>query len=131
MAHVLQMSAAAAAMSSATTAARSSRHQNWRLELFFKSQEELQRQLPFLQRHGICRVNLTNKTDKDDLLSSVKLLQTAIPDLDVCVHYSIKYNYDRSAACLSIDTSSTPGGGTYMSACTVQTVQAFSEPLSL
>eukprot|EP00775_Hariotina_reticulata_P012875 gene12875-13001_t len=96
MAHLLQRPAAATALPAITTAARSTQNYNWRLELFFKSHEELQRQLPFLQKHGIRKVNLTNKIDKDDLLASVKLLQAAIPDLDVCVHYSIKYNYDRT-----------------------------------
>jgi len=67
-------------------------HPSWRLELFYKSREELRSQLPFLQRHGITRINLTNKSEDDDLLSSVRILQAAFPGLDVCVHYSIKYN---------------------------------------
>ncbi|KAF6259167.1 hypothetical protein COO60DRAFT_1700999 [Scenedesmus sp. NREL 46B-D3] len=72
--------------------------QQWRLELFFKSQQELQAQLPFLQSHGITRVNLTNKSNDDQLLQSASLLQANLPGLDLCVHYSLKYNYSRSPA---------------------------------
>ena len=72
---------------------------SWRLELFFKSPQELQRQVPFLRSHGtnFQGVNLTNKSKDDDLLSSVRLLKREIPDLDVCVHYSLRHNYHTAA----------------------------------
>ncbi|KAK9824464.1 hypothetical protein WJX72_010479 [[Myrmecia] bisecta] len=69
----------------------------WRLELFFKTQTELQdKVIPFLRSNSVARVNLTNKTKDDKLLDSAKLLKDALPDLDVCLHYSIKWNYVRS-----------------------------------
>ena len=68
----------------------------WRLELFFKNKEDLRAQLPFLQSQNISRINLTNKTNRDDLLESVKILQASLPQLDVAVHYSVKYNYERT-----------------------------------
>jgi hypothetical protein len=80
------------------TAAHHNQQQQWRLELFFKTQQDLQAQIPFLQRHGITRVNLTNKSNDDQLLQSASLLQANIAGLDLCVHYSLKYNYNRSPA---------------------------------
>jgi len=41
-------------------------------------------------------VNLTNKSKEDNLLESVSILRQECPNLDICVHYSIKYNYLRS-----------------------------------
>jgi hypothetical protein len=70
----------------------------WRLELFFKTHQELQNQLPFLQGNGITRVNITNKSNDDQLLQTASFMQANIPSLDLCVHYSMKYNYCRSPA---------------------------------
>ena len=72
---------------------------SWRLELFFKSSSELRLQtLPFLKahQHTFRGVNLTNKSKDDDLLESVSILRQELPNLDICVHYSLKYNYHRS-----------------------------------
>jgi hypothetical protein len=80
------------------TVVHHNQQQQWRLELFFKTQQDLHAQLPFLQRHGITRVNLTNKSNDDQLLQSAALLQANIAGLDLCVHYSLKYNYNRSPA---------------------------------
>lgn len=74
---------------------------NWRLELFYKSADELAAQVPFLRSQCIRRVNLPNKRSEDDLVGAVKALASAatgIDGLDVCVHYSVKYQYDRSPA---------------------------------
>jgi hypothetical protein len=74
---------------------------SWRLELFFKSPSDLRlNTLPFLRaHHHLFRgVNITNKSKDDDLLESVSILQQELPNLDVCVHYSIKFNYFRSPA---------------------------------
>jgi len=75
---------------------------NCRLELFFKSPAELLDQVPFLRRTLASRphilgVNLTNKNKDDELIKSVKLLRQEIPDVDICVHYSLKYNYEGGA----------------------------------
>lgn len=70
----------------------------WRLELFFKSAIDLRLQTPFIRKCAphIQGVNLTNKSKDDNLLESVAILQEEIPGLDICVHYSVKYNYHRS-----------------------------------
>ena len=34
------------------------------------------------------------QTKNDKLLQSTELIARAIPDVDVCVHYSIKWNYN-------------------------------------
>jgi ATP-dependent exoDNAse (exonuclease V) beta subunit len=93
-----QQPAAPALVPAPHTALQQHPQQQWRLELFFKSQQELQAQLPFLQSHGITRVNLTNKSNDDQLLQSASFLQANVPGLDLCVHYSLKYNYCRSPA---------------------------------
>eukprot|EP00877_Chromochloris_zofingiensis_P013614 jgi/Chrzof1/8506/Cz03g13180.t1 len=68
----------------------------WRLELFVKSKADVQSQIPFLISNNIMRINLPNKSDKDDLLDCIKQLRVAVPSIDIAVHYSIKYNYSRS-----------------------------------
>lgn len=69
----------------------------WRLELFFKTPQDLQRQLPFLTalsaRSLISGVNLTNKSKDDNLLASVKMIKAQLPSLDICMHYALRYNY--------------------------------------
>lgn len=67
----------------------------WRLELFFKSAEELKsKALPFLKEQQFSRVNITNKTKDDNLLQSTAMIAQAIPHANVCVHYSLKWNYN-------------------------------------
>lgn len=68
----------------------------WRLELFFKDRDDLERQMTFLKEHGVTRVNITNKSHGDDLLKTAEKLQQALPDIDICVHYSLKYNYEKT-----------------------------------
>lgn len=71
----------------------------WRLELFFKSSTDLRlKTLPFLRahQHMFRGVNLTNKSKDDNLLEYVSILRQELPNLDICVHYSIKFNYQRS-----------------------------------
>jgi hypothetical protein len=41
-------------------------------------------------------INLTNKSKDDNLLEIVSILRQELPNLDICVHYSVKYNYQRS-----------------------------------
>ncbi|KAJ3088163.1 hypothetical protein HK102_009425, partial [Quaeritorhiza haematococci] len=70
---------------------------HWRLELYFKSQTDLEELvIPFLQAHpSLRRVNITNKVNNEPLLKYVETLTTALPDIDLCVHYSIKNQYER------------------------------------
>eukprot|EP01026_Neomeris_dumetosa_P058515 TRINITY_DN54529_c0_g1_i6.p2 TRINITY_DN54529_c0_g1~~TRINITY_DN54529_c0_g1_i6.p2 ORF type:complete len:279 (-),score=28.94 TRINITY_DN54529_c0_g1_i6:227-1063(-) len=67
--------------------------QNWRLELYFKGQQELKSLTNFLNQHNLKRVNITNKKKEDELLNWVRILKQNQNDLDICVHYSIKWNY--------------------------------------
>lgn len=67
----------------------------WRLELFFKSAEELKtKTIPFLQAQQFSRLNLTNKTKNDNLIQSTELIAQALPHADMCIHYSLKWNYN-------------------------------------
>lgn len=68
----------------------------WRAELFFKNAGDLGQQVRFLQRQGITRMNLPNKKSEDDLLEAVKVIREACPQVHLCVHYSLKYNYLRN-----------------------------------
>jgi hypothetical protein len=78
------------------SARQASAPHGWRLELFYKSAADLQAQVAVLRKYNVRRVNITNKSDQDQLLDNVSTLQAQLPDIDVCVHYSIKYNYQRS-----------------------------------
>ncbi|BDA42017.1 hypothetical protein COCOBI_02-8180 [Coccomyxa sp. Obi] len=70
---------------------------SWRLELFFKSKKELQERIvPFLKENSIKRVNLTNKTKEDQLLECCRIISSAVPSAEICVHYSLKWNYSQS-----------------------------------
>lgn len=65
----------------------------WRLELFYKSQLELRDTVvPMLRKYNVQRVNITNKAKEDELIPAVQLLRSELPSLDVCVHYSLKFN---------------------------------------
>ena len=66
----------------------------WRLELFFKSTAELQNKvIPFIREHGIRRLNITNKGKGDPLIEWCQTILQAVPTADVCIHYSLKWNY--------------------------------------
>jgi hypothetical protein len=69
--------------------------EKWRLELFYSSEHELVQAASFISTHGIKHVNLTNKNDRDTLVADVAVLKQHVPDIDVCAHFSIKYNYHR------------------------------------
>ncbi|GAB5363971.1 hypothetical protein AAMO2058_000929300 [Amorphochlora amoebiformis] len=64
-----------------------------RFELFFKSALELRRQVPFLKKSGIYRVNLPNKGKQNPMADWCAQLKEVYPDVDICPHYSLKYQY--------------------------------------
>mmetsp|Transcript_25155 Transcript_25155/g.35065 ORF Transcript_25155/g.35065 Transcript_25155/m.35065 type:complete len:411 (+) Transcript_25155:2533-3765(+) len=64
-----------------------------RFELYFKTSVELMRQIPFLKRHGITRVNLPNKGKHDGVADWCSDLVKAYSDVEVCPHYSLKNQY--------------------------------------
>jgi hypothetical protein len=68
-----------------------------RLELFFKSIEELELLADFLNRTPqISSINLTNKRKDENMFDWVQLLRGKCPQIDVCPHFSIKNQYQRS-----------------------------------
>ncbi|KAL7551091.1 hypothetical protein ACHAWF_014287 [Thalassiosira exigua] len=70
-----------------------------RIELFFSSTDELRERIGFLRSKGITSFNLVNKSNKDKLLESVKIIESEfseeIRNTSICVHYSLKYNKSR------------------------------------
>jgi hypothetical protein len=65
-----------------------------RLELFFKTVDDLRAQIPLLKschQEYFEGVNITNKSKNDDLVRSLKVLRQEIPTLNICLHVSLKY----------------------------------------
>jgi len=46
-----------------------------RIELFFSSSDELRKRLAFLKSKGVSSFNIVNKSNKDEILESVKIIQ--------------------------------------------------------
>ena len=91
-----------------------------RVEFFFKSQVELSALVNFMKGYHqpahqsaiiatsklapvqlitdnvFSRFNLANKVKNDNLLVSAKNIINVMPDADVCIHYSLKYNSQKS-----------------------------------
>jgi deoxyribodipyrimidine photolyase len=63
-----------------------------RVELFFKSPQDLRERIKFLHSHGIQAFNLVNKNRADTMVEWVDCIREEIPDADICAHYSLKYN---------------------------------------
>lgn len=61
-----------------------------RVELFFKSKEELRDRIAFLQARGVNSFNLVNKDKKDDLLGCTEIVLGQ--GGSICAHWSLKYN---------------------------------------
>ena len=72
-----------------------------RIELFFSSSDELRKRLTFLKSKGVSSFNIVNKSNKDDILESVKIIQEEFQKdgehdvVSICAHYSMKYNKSR------------------------------------
>uniref|UniRef100_A0A7S4MND8 Photolyase/cryptochrome alpha/beta domain-containing protein n=1 Tax=Odontella aurita TaxID=265563 RepID=A0A7S4MND8_9STRA len=63
-----------------------------RVELFFKTNAELEERVRFLSQQGIRSFNLVNKNKSDRLLEWTKIVQKEAPGSSVCAHFSVKYN---------------------------------------
>jgi len=74
---------------------RTSNYSNVRIELFFKSIDELRERARFLSSRGVNSFNLVNKNNRDELRLWMDVLQEEVPGCDVCCHYSLKYNKSR------------------------------------
>lgn len=75
-----------------------------RVELFFSSADELRKRITFLKSKGVTSFNIVNKSNKDDILQSVKDIEKEfqkdgggdnIHVVSICAHYSMKYNKSR------------------------------------
>ena len=88
-----------------------------RVEFFFKAQSELSSLVNFMNAYPrpaeavatslitnlaaappklFSKFNLANKVKNDNLLESAKNIIRVMPEADVCVHYSLKYNSQKS-----------------------------------
>lgn len=63
-----------------------------RVELFFKSAEELSAQVLLLSGLGVNAFNVTNKHKEDKMLEWIDRIGTAAPRCSVCAHFSLKAN---------------------------------------
>ena len=66
-----------------------------RMEIFFKSYEELRIILSFLQKKNIKKINIPckNNLKKDFLLNSIKITREEFPHIDVIPHFSILHEF--------------------------------------
>ena len=96
----MQSAKALSIMSSSSTLKRATTAAP-RIELFFSSTEELRKRITLLKSKGVTSFNLVNKSNRDDILQSVQIIQQEFQDdnddpaVSVCAHYSMKYNKSR------------------------------------
>ncbi len=71
---------------------------NIRIEISFKSFEELRKILSFYQRNNINKINIPckNSLKKDFLLESIKISKKEFPDFDIIPHFSILHEFKRN-----------------------------------
>ena len=71
---------------------------NIRLEISFKSYDELRRLLNFYERNNLYKINIPckNGLKKDFLLNSIKISKEEFPQLDVIPHFSILHEFRRN-----------------------------------
>ncbi len=90
-------------MSSTTTTKTTFPNTTPRVELFFSNSDELRKRITFLKSRGVTSFNLVNKSNKDDILESVNVIQDEFrkdddnsdDNVSICAHYSMKYNKSR------------------------------------
>ena len=71
---------------------------NIRIEISFKSFEELRQRLFFCQNNNISKINIPckNNLKKDFLLDSIKISRQEFPDIDVIPHFSILHEFKKN-----------------------------------
>ncbi len=71
---------------------------NIRLEISFKSFDELRRILTFYQRNDLYDINIPckNNLKKDFLLESIKISREEFPHIDIIPHFSILHEFKRN-----------------------------------
>ncbi len=69
-----------------------------RIEISFKSFDELRRILSFYQRNNIYKINIPckNSLKKDFLLNSIKISKEEFPSIDIIPHFSILHEFKRN-----------------------------------
>jgi hypothetical protein len=81
------------ALSTAGTSSQSMSFKNIRIELYFKTKQELKERVSWLQKqHGITAFNLVNHRDDDRLHEWVDIIREQCQaKVDISVHYSLKF----------------------------------------
>jgi len=71
---------------------------NIRLEISFKSFDELRRILYFYQRNNLYKINIPckNSLKKDFLLKSIEIAKEEFPNIDIIPHFSILHEFKRN-----------------------------------
>ena len=69
-----------------------------RIEIYFKSFDELRHRLSFCQNNNISKINIPckNNLKKDFLLDSIKISREEFPDIDVIPHFSILHEFKKN-----------------------------------
>lgn len=67
-----------------------SHHDNVRVDLFFKSSDELKKRVTWLVSQDVKAFNVVNKHKDDSLVDWASQIRSVCPDADVCVHYALK-----------------------------------------
>ena len=70
-----------------------------RMEVSFKSYDELRKILSFYQRNNLYKINIPckNKLKKDFLLESIKISKEEFPNIDLIPHFSILHEFKRNS----------------------------------
>ena len=71
---------------------------NIRIEISFKSFDELRKILSFYQKNNLYKINIPckNGLKKDFLLESIKISREEFPNIDIIPHFSILHEFNRN-----------------------------------
>ena len=71
---------------------------NVRLEISFKTFDELRKMLSFYKRNNLYKINIPckNSLKKDFLLESIKITKNEFPNIDIIPHFSILHEFKRN-----------------------------------
>ena len=72
---------------------------NIRIEISFKTFDELRKTLSFYQRNNLYKINVPckNTLKKDFLLESIKISKEEFPNIDIIPHFSILHEFKRNS----------------------------------
>ena len=72
---------------------------NIRIEISFKSVDELRKILSFYQNNKLYKINIPckNSLKKDFLLESIKISKEEFPNIDIIPHFSIQHEFKRDS----------------------------------